>query len=252
MPDPGARKFDTGVEGLALDRSTGLTWQRQVAPEQLDWGGAQGYCDCLELAGFNDWRLPTRIELISLIDYRRQEPSIDVEAFPETPSTWFWSSSPVAEDPLVAWYLSFMDGNTHEADRHMTYGVRCVRGGVPPHRSYEISGEIVTDPNTHLTWQRALDGQVRAWDEASAYCSTLTLAGGGWRLPTMSELQSLIDETVTAPAIDQDAFPATPGEGFWAGTPLAGMAPYRWFVSFDRGIAYNALPNRPYNVRCVR
>jgi hypothetical protein len=67
----------------------------------------------------------------------------------------------------------------------------------------------------------------------------------------MYELQSLIDEHATAPAIDATAFPATPAEGFWAGTPLAGMPGY-WFVSFDRGIAYNAVATHPYRVRCVR
>ncbi|HXU80256.1 MAG TPA: DUF1566 domain-containing protein, partial [Polyangia bacterium] len=237
---------------VAIDPGTGLMWQRATPGDRFDWEGAQRYCDCLMLAGFDDWHLPTRMELVSLVDYRRQEPSIDPEAFPGTPNTWYWSSSPVAGESEVAWYLSFMDGNTHEAARDVTYAVRCVRGGVPEHAPYQVSSGIVTDLNTHLTWQQMLDGTVRTWEQANAYCSTLPLAGGGWRLPTMSELQSLIDETVKEPAIDATAFPGTPAEGFWAGTPLAGMPPYRWFVSFDRGIAYNAVPEHLYNVRCVR
>jgi hypothetical protein len=252
MPDPGTRRFETGSAGVAVDPVTGLMWQRKAAEEQLDWESAQRYCGCLVLAGYEDWRLPSRIELVSLVDYRRQEPSIDIEAFPETPSTWYWSSSPVAGESLVAWYLSFMDGNTHEAARDVTYGVRCVRGRVPDRLPYQLSGGTVDDPNTHLTWQQGLDGQVRTWEQASMYCTALTLAGGGWRLPTMSELQSLIDERVKEPAIDRSAFLGTPSEGFWASTPLAGMPPYRWFVSFDRGIAYNAVPDHLYNVRCVR
>jgi hypothetical protein len=252
LPEPSGRKFDINLGEVAVDPGTGLMWQRRPASEQLEWEAAKEYCDCLVLAGHEDWRLPTRIELVSLVDYRRQEPSIDVEAFPETPSTWYWSSSVVAGESAVAWYLSFMDGNTHEAAREMTYGVRCVRGRVPVRAPYQLSGGTVIDPNTHLTWQQALDGQVRTWDQATAYCAALPFAGGGWRLPTMSELQSLIDERVKEPAIDATTFPETPSEGFWAGTPLAGMAPYRWFVSFDRGIAYNALPEHLYNVRCVR
>jgi len=252
MPDPGARRFETGVAGVAVDPGTGLMWQRKPAAEQLDWEAAQHYCGCLGLAGYGDWRLPSRIELVSLVDYRRQEPSIDIEAFPETPNTWYWSSSAVAGDPLVAWYLSFMDGNTHEASRDVSYGVRCVRGRVPDRLPYKVAGGTVVDPNTHLTWQQAVDSQVRTWEQATVYCAALTLAGGGWRLPTMSELQSLIDERVTDPSIDAVAFSGTPSEGFWAGTPLAEMPPYRWFVSFDRGIAYNAVPEHLYNVRCVR
>jgi formylglycine-generating enzyme required for sulfatase activity len=252
MPDPGTRRFDTTLSAVAVDMGTGLMWQRQSAPEQLDWEGAKQYCGCLSLAGYADWRLPSRIELVSLVDYRRQEPSIDVDAFPDTPSTWYWSSSSVVGESLVAWYLSFMDGNTHEAARDVTYGVRCVRGRVRERLSYQVSGGAVIDPNTHLSWQQPLDGQVRTWPQAEAYCAGLPLSGGGWRLPTMSELQSLINEQAKEPAIDPIAFPGTPSEGFWAGTPLAGMPPYRWFVSFDRGIAYNAVPDHLYNVRCVR
>jgi hypothetical protein len=145
-----------------------------------------------------------------------------------------------------------MDGNTHEGARDRTYGVRCVRGRIPPRLPYQQSGGTVVDRNTHLSWQQSLDGIVRTWEQARDYCAGLPLAGGGWRLPTMSELQSIIDESVKEPAIDGTAFPGTPSEGFWAGTPLAGMPPYYWFVSFDRGIAYNAVPDHLYNVRCVR
>jgi hypothetical protein len=227
-------------------------WQRLVNPQQRVWEDAGQYCACLDLGGYDDWRLPSRMELVSLVDYRRQEPTIDVAVFPDTPVTWFWSSSLVAGEPLVAWYLSFMDGNTHEGDRDRTYAARCVRGQVPQRLPYQQSGGTVTDPHTRLTWQQTLDGVVRPRDQARAYCDGLPLAGGGWRLPTMSELQSLIDESIKEPAIDATAFPNTPSEGFWAGTPLAGMPPYYWFVSFDRGIAYNALPDHLYNVRCVR
>jgi hypothetical protein len=252
MPDPAARRFDTSGAEVVVDPATGLMWQRKTAPQQLDWEFSKAYCGCLTLGGHDDWRLPTRIELVSLVDYRRQEPSIDLDAFPDTPNTWYWSSSPVAGESVVAWYLSFMDGNTHEAARDVSYGVRCVRGRVPDHLPYQVSTGTVTDPNTGLIWQQALDGELRTWEQASTYCASLPLAGAGWRLPTMSELQSIIDERVKEPAIDPLAFPGTPSEGFWAGTPLAEMPPYRWFVSFDRGIAYNAVPDHLYNVRCVR
>jgi hypothetical protein len=191
------------------------------------------------------------MELLSIVDYTRAEPSIDPMIFPDTPDTWFWTSSPVAPDPQEAWYLSFMDGNTHEASTDVLYGVRCVRGSTPARPPYVVAAETVQDPGTHLTWQRTIDAMSRSWDQASAYCAGLSVAGGGWRLPTMYELQTLIDETTSAPAIDTTTFPDTPAEGFWASTVLAGMPGY-WFVSFDRGIAYNAVPDHLYRARCVR
>jgi len=252
MVEPGARKFDTSVPEVVSDPGTGLMWQRKAAPQQLAWADAEKYCACLQLAGRDDWHLPTRMELLTIVDWRRQEPSIDLAVFPDTPNTWFWTSSLVAGEPQVAWYLSFMDGNTHEGDHDREYGVRCVRGQLGQRMPYQLSAGTVGDPNTRLTWQQTLDGTPRIWEEARTYCAGLSLAGGGWRLPTMAELQSLIDESVKEPAIDGATFPNTPNEGFWADTPLAEMPPYRWFVSFDRGIAYNAVPEHLYNVRCVR
>jgi hypothetical protein len=252
MPEPGARHFDVTNPDLVVDPTSHLTWQRTAAPDPLGWEEARSYCSCLVLAGQEDWRLPTRLELLTIVDYRRQDPSIDLTAFPGTANTWFWSASPVAGDDAVAWYLSFMDGNTHEGARDVLYGVRCVRGEVPAARPFTLAADTVTDPATGLTWQRAINPAARTWDAASAYCAGLSVAGGGWRLPGMAELQTLVDETVAGPAIDGAAFPATPGEGFWAGTPLAATPGSYWFVSFDRGIAYNAVASHEYNVRCVR
>jgi formylglycine-generating enzyme required for sulfatase activity len=247
---PDARHYEIGAETVA-DQTTHLMWQRRAAAQDLAWDDARAYCSCLSVGGFHDWRLPSRMELLSIVDYRRQDPSIDPAVFPDTRVTWFWTASPVAGQVQLAWYLSFMDGNTHEASTDVTYAVRCVRQPAVARGTYQLAAGIVVDPATHLTWQAAADPAFHTWDEARDHCAGLALAGGGWRLPTMFELQTLIDESATEPAIDTRAFPDTPPEGFWAATPLAGMPGY-WFVSFDRGIAYNAVAEHPYHARCVR
>jgi formylglycine-generating enzyme required for sulfatase activity len=253
MVEPRARAYDQDPSaGVVVDRTTSLMWQRRAAPDLLEWADAQAYCRCLALAGHRDWRLPTRIELLTIVDYTRQDPSIDGAVFPDTPVTWFWTASTVANAPVAAWYLSFMDGNTHEGEKTTSYGVRCVRQPVPARQPYRLSADTVTDPNTGLTWQRAVDPTKRDWEGARAHCAGSSLAGGGWRLPTMAELQTLIDEGTTEPAIDGAAFPDTPAEGFWAATPLADMPPYYWFVHFERGVAYNSMSLHEYHVRCVR
>jgi len=48
------------------------------------------------------------------------------------------------------------------------------------------------DPSSGLTWQVKPTGGMMEWDAAESHCSTLGLDGGGWRLPTISELRSLI------------------------------------------------------------
>lgn len=48
------------------------------------------------------------------------------------------------------------------------------------------------DPSTGLTWQNPAPDKKMNWKSARSYCASLSLAGGGWRLPKISELRSLI------------------------------------------------------------
>jgi hypothetical protein len=242
----------TLTEETATDAVTGLVWQRHLADQPLSWSEAKQYCDCLSLAGHDDWGLPSRLELVSIVDATRQNPSIDAAAFPDTPLEWFWTASAVAEQSDQYWYVAFFDGDTHAASTEQQYWARCVRhqdGALP---RYSVTPTTVTDRSTGLTWQRDVSATRVTWPEADAACTALELDGAGWRLPSMHELQSLIDESRAAPAIDPEAFPTTPSEGFWAGTALAGVPGSAWFVSFDEGIAYNAVHEHPYRFRCVR
>jgi len=257
MPEPGgahAQSYDLSHPDLAVDRVTGLTWQRHLFPDPLAWQDARSACACLELGGFHDWRLPSRVELVSLVDYTRQDPALDAGAFPGTPHEWFWSSSPVAGgDPAAAWYVAFWDGNTHHAALDVAYRVRCVRGGEGGQAGFAVAGDgTVGDPRTGLTWQSRVDATHRSFDEARAYCAALAVAGRGWRVPDMKELQTLIDESRADPALDPTLFPDAASEGFWTATPLAGTPGSAWFVDFFSGVAYNAVVDHPYRVRCVR
>src|SRR5690606_17622430 len=46
----------------------GLMWALVTNGESVPWSAANEYCDTLEHAGFDDWRLPTLRELESLHD----------------------------------------------------------------------------------------------------------------------------------------------------------------------------------------
>jgi hypothetical protein len=259
MPDPtgtypASTGYDTSAPDVVGDQLTHLVWQRNVPSESYTWAGAKSYCGCLALGGYDDWRLPTRIELVSIVDFTRHDPAVDTGAFPATPGEYFWTSSPLAENASSAWYLFFLDGNAHSIGVGNKYRVRCVRGGVStPAQRYIVPDDgTVVDTATGLAWQRTVDGTARGWEEAQAYCAGLPQAGGGWRMPNMKELQTLIDETTVDPAIDRTVFPATASESFWSSSLLVGGPPEAWFVNFYSGVSYTNVKTNPYRVRCVR
>lgn len=113
----------------------------------------------------------------------------------------------------------------------------------------------VYDTKSKLTWQQTASSATYSWAAAKTYCAGVgaSLGGTGWRLPTLKELQSLVDYSQsTAPMIDPNAFPSTPSAVFWSSSPVAGSPSGAWGVSFNNGNTFNGVVSYTYNVRCVR
>ena len=81
------------------------------------------------LCGFTDWRVPDIEELRSIVNYSRTNPSIDINYFPNTRSSSYWSASPDADGSDYAWRLYFYYGYDFDLDRSYGYHVRLVRSG---------------------------------------------------------------------------------------------------------------------------
>ena len=124
---PNGESYTDNGDGTVTDNVTGLMWQQAVPSTNYTWANAAAYCPTLTLAGHSDWRLPSVIELVSIVDLGQSSPSINGTYFPNTPAYWFWSSSPVAGSPSLAWDVNFSFGNTDYGDVSVTDVVRCVR-----------------------------------------------------------------------------------------------------------------------------
>jgi hypothetical protein len=125
---PNLENYTDNGDYTVTDNLTGLMWQQTVPSGTYTWAQAVAYCPTLNLAGHSDWRLPSRIELVSIVDLGVSSgPMINSTYFPSTPAYWFWSASPVAGSPSSAWSVAFFFGYTHDVDFTLTYNVRCVR-----------------------------------------------------------------------------------------------------------------------------
>lgn len=123
-----AKVFGSPVEPSDTVVIGNLMWHRATSPDRLNFKDAESYCKALTTVGHTDWRLPTIQELLSLVDYTRHDPSIDVAQFPDTKSNYYWSSSPDASAPAdFAWIVGFYHGLAVDYDRDLTAFVRAVR-----------------------------------------------------------------------------------------------------------------------------
>ena len=112
----------------------------------------------------------------------------------------------------------------------------------------------VHDTHTGLIWSRtcAINGEAKRMDHAAAVKQAAEL-GEGWRLPTRTELLTLVDDTTHEPAIDKAAFPDTESSYYWTSTPAAwSPSSVAWVVFFDFGLAGTLRHGDGAFVRAVR
>jgi hypothetical protein len=92
------------VSGVEItDTITKLTWY--AMPGEVDgYDAAFQYCDVLP----GNYRLPTRIELVSLLDFRPNSPvRIDTELFPGVKPILYATKTPYENDAAQYWGVDF-------------------------------------------------------------------------------------------------------------------------------------------------
>ena len=117
-----------------------------------------------------------------------------------------------------------------------------------PSGRYQVVADGVLDTRTHLTWQNPAPASA-PWDEAKTYCASV---GTGWRLPTLKELETLIDYAAVSASLVDPIFADTQPLEYWSSTPARDAAGYAWTLTFQYGEAMPERQTSRYSLRCVR
>lgn len=140
----------------------------------VNWSSAKTLCESSTVAGYNDWRLPTREELMTLYNNREE-----IGGF--TTGT-YWSSTYVSGGYYNG--INFNNGDLDYYSSSNKFNVRAVRTMTQENGVMEL-------PTANLMVQTQDLGCVN-WNSANTLCESSTIAGyNDWRLPTIEELGTL-------------------------------------------------------------
>ncbi|MEI6263444.1 MAG: PEGA domain-containing protein, partial [Deltaproteobacteria bacterium] len=131
---------------MVLDSETNLIWEVKQnkdgvkdydnpndADNTYTWDESnQKFINALNaahLGGFSDWRLPSLREIKTLVVFSRRSPAIDTDYFPNTQSSFYWSSTTYADSTSYAWGVYFKGVDDHGYGKGDSYYVRAVREG---------------------------------------------------------------------------------------------------------------------------
>lgn len=228
-------------DGTVTDVNTGLMWSRNPGAKK-SYAEAVAEAETFNLAGFEDWRLPTVKELYTLIDFRGTDPSegatkntlipfIDSESFVfaygnESDGQRIidsqWATSTIYKSKVMGqecfFGVNFADGRikcypTKSGSPNGGYYVIYVRGESYGKNEFVNNGDdTIIDRATNLTWMKKDSGKTMNWEQALKYCADLNYMGhDDWRLPNAKELQGIVDyerspDITSSPAIDSAFF----------------------------------------------
>ncbi len=260
--------FTDNGNGTVTDNVTGLMWQKTDSGE-MTWDTAVAGATALNLGGFTDWRLPTPMEAFSILNHDRN-PALDPAVFanPATsvPQYW-WTNDLYANDATRVWVTNSGGGigphpksETVSAGGTARFHARYVRGAKPTlsHNYANNLDGTITDLDAGLMWAQAPSATALNWNSAIQYAESLATAGyTDWRLPTVKELQSLVDITqataattaAAKSALNRTLFPAVTPTAYWSSTALkSGTLTSSWLVEFgvNNAVPPASGPNRGY------
>jgi hypothetical protein len=248
-------KYSTTLTTIK-DSVTGLVWQLKPSQTAKTQAEAVAYCDALDLAGQTDWRLATRLEYVSLLDEGMGAGYALPPGIPLDATGVFWTASATGTTVNGFYVMDDRAGVWNVAVGSSTALARCVRGTALS-STLTADTDFVTDSMTKLVWQTtSLDDSAATWQAALDYCETLSHAGkDDWRLPSIKELATIVDETASmAPVISAD-FGAGMASAYWSSTPAPSLQSdhFAFALEMSFGISPSLkMADSAAAARCVR
>ena len=201
--------YITDGDDVVKDPVTDLMWQKTYVGNKT-LAEAFFYCETLESGGYNDWRLPNKNELVSLIDYSNSTGK-PASSFPDMPDDMnFWTSTFV---PTYGGAEGFFIVNTASGKLLSSWqkeiseaSVRCVRSDT---ESYPEGKTIpycdatgyapCEDPVSHYVWSQVVVNDMDfnvSHEDLAVICSELNQGGiSNWRIPTIDELRTILSRS---------------------------------------------------------
>jgi hypothetical protein len=255
--------YTDNSNGTITDNVTGLMWQKTDGGE-MSFTAAKSYSESLLLGGYDDWRLPSGLELFSINNYDNVNPALNTVFFTKTAAEYWWTIETRADAPANVWVVNAGGGiGAHPENETISAGgtkrfhTRAVRRtGLSPDDAvrFRDNGDgTATDNLTGLIWQKIHPSTLMTWEEALIYANDLSLAGNSdWRIPNIKELQSLNDTKTVKPSFDKNIFTNVLNGNYWSSTTLVNSTTKAWDINVDYGIvSYNEKTVKEY-VICVR
>jgi len=248
-------RFEKLTSGVVRDKQSGLDWyagpdkntvrddvKQWVADLRVDGGG---------------WRMPTITELKSL--YQKGVGSRNMTPLLETTGWWVWSADTGGLGQVAGnsgWALDFDNGielldRRENSNYKRGFAVRSTpktqTAAIDPAvvsvkivasdgRFQKLASGVVRDTQNGLDWYAGPDKNT-VWDDVKQWTAGLRVDGGGWRMPTITELKGIYQKG--AGSRNMTSLLETTGWWVWSGdTGGLGMVAGNsgWALDFDNGI----------------
>ncbi len=212
---------------ILVDSNTGLWWEAAAQPSVTTYGEALAHCDALNaesFGGHSDWALPSRIELMTTLDFSRPDPLDNKCGWALPRTSYVCTRSLRADDSTEHWLYGIQFGTLSTLpigdpavmSANVRCRPRCVRATkfAPSERFVEVT-DGVYDKVTDLTWEKTVavgkpadtkpdDPSRSRFTQIGAfrYCRDRPALGNAWRLPSLKELATIVDERRVSPPVD--------------------------------------------------